>query len=153
MVTCDKIFLLYMTLNIFTEGICPTQLWNVFAMQIILCNFFPPLLYWLKLFNSLMLKLCKYIFIIFHFRHGGGHRTTGTGSVYTHACIRIDGSIHKKIDRKLILAKILFPFYLLSFQPLKAQPWSQGAKPCTSTTFQHMLICECTRGPVDAGVI
>lgn len=30
-----------MTLNIFTEGICPKQLWNVFAMQIILCNFFP----------------------------------------------------------------------------------------------------------------
>lgn len=44
----------------------------------------------------------------------------GTGSVYVHACIQIDRSIHKKIDRKLILAKILFTFSLLSFQPLKA---------------------------------
>lgn len=34
MVTCDNIFLLYMTLNIFTEGICPKQLRNVFAERI-----------------------------------------------------------------------------------------------------------------------
>lgn len=60
-----------MTLNIFTEGICPKQLWNAFAMQIILCKFFSSLLYWLQLSNSLMLKSCKYIFIIFHFRHRG----------------------------------------------------------------------------------
>lgn len=44
----------------------------------------------------------------------------GTGSVYTQSCIQMVGSIHKKIDRKLILAKLLFPFYLFLFQPLKA---------------------------------
>lgn len=44
----------------------------------------------------------------------------GTGFVYTHACVQIDGSIHKKIDRKLMLAEMLFTFYLLSFQSLKA---------------------------------
>ena len=91
-----------------------------------------------------MLKLCKCIFIIFHFRCGG----VGTGSVYTHAHIQIDGSIHKKTDRKLILAKILFPFHLLSFQPLKvnldhrelspspAQPFST----CWSASIRMVLL-------------
>lgn len=44
----------------------------------------------------------------------------GTGSLYTHACIQIGGNTQEKIARKLILAKILFPFYLFSFQPLEA---------------------------------
>lgn len=30
---------------------------------------------------------------------------TGTGSIYTHACIQIDGYTHKKTDRKLIPGK------------------------------------------------
>lgn len=35
---------------------------------------------------------------------------TGTGSFYTHACIPIDGSMHKKTDRKLILENKSFSF-------------------------------------------
>lgn len=44
----------------------------------------------------------------------------GTGPRCTHACIQIGGSTQKRTARKWILAKILFPFYLFSFQPLEA---------------------------------